>query len=229
MFDGRWRNTFEKGLQPVGVHIRQTGVKADHLTVAGLLVAGLASLSIANGFLRAGLVLVILTALLDVFDGAVAKAAGTTSTRGSFFDSVVDRVSDALLMGGVAWYLATTQSGRIAVLPLAVVAASMLVSYERAKAESLGFEARGGLMERAERLIVLGFGLLFDSLLVPVLWVMLALTIVTAAQRFVRVWNQASVPPPQRPLRMRWRSRRVPRSTRRVWRRRGVGTRQHLR
>ena len=49
----------------------------------------------------------------------------------------------------------------------------MLVSYERAKAESLGFDARGGLMERAERLIVLGFGLLFDSLLIPVLWVML--------------------------------------------------------
>ena len=54
----------------------------------------------------------------------------------------------------------------------------MLISYERAKAESLGFDARGGLMERAERIIFLGLGLLFDSLLVPVLWVMLVLTAV---------------------------------------------------
>ena len=78
--------------------------------------------------------------------------------EGRFFDSVADRLTDALLFGGVAWFLATTEPGRIAVLPLAVLAASMLISYERAKAESLGFDARGGLMERAERIIVLGFG-----------------------------------------------------------------------
>lgn len=228
MFDGRWRTTFEKGLQPVAAQVRDTGVKADHLTAAGLVVAGIASLTIANGYLRTGLVLVILAALLDVLDGAVAKASGTASRRGAFFDSVADRVSDALLMGGVAWYLSTVHTGRIVVLPLAVVAATMLVSYERAKAEALGFEARGGLMERAERLVALGFGLLFDSLLVPVLWAMLGLILFTAGQRFVRVWRQASVPPPQRPLRMRWRSRRVPRSTRRVWRRRGVGERHRL-
>ena len=69
----------------------------------------------------------------------------------------------------------------------------MLISYERAKAESLGFDARGGLMERAERIIALGVGLLFDSLLIAVLWVMLVLTLVTAVQRFVKVWQQASV------------------------------------
>jgi CDP-diacylglycerol---glycerol-3-phosphate 3-phosphatidyltransferase len=222
MFDGRWRSTFEAGLQPVGSQIRRTGVTANHLTMLGLVMAGLAAVTIANGYLRAGVLLVALTAFPDVLDGAVAKASGTASPRGAFFDSVADRVTDALLMGGVAWYLASTQSGRIAVLPLAVVAASMLISYERAKAESLGFDARGGLMERAERLLALGFGLLFDSLLVPVLWVMLALTLFTAGQRFVRVWRQASAPPPARPLRGRWRTRRVARSTERVWRRRPV-------
>ncbi|MGH9214342.1 MAG: CDP-alcohol phosphatidyltransferase family protein [Acidimicrobiales bacterium] len=220
MFDGRWRSTFETGLRPVGAHIRQTGVTANHLTATGLVMAVIASVTIANGFLRAGLVLLVLTAVPDVLDGAVAKASGTASPRGAFFDSVVDRVSDALLLGGVAWYLASAESGRVAVLPLAVLAASMLVSYERAKAEGLGFEARGGLMERAERLLALGFGLLFESLLVPVLWVMLVLTLYTAGQRFVRVWQQASVPPPARPQRGRWRSRRVARSTQQVWRRR---------
>lgn len=220
MFDGRWRSTFETGLRPIGAQIRRTGVTANHLTTTGLVMATAASVTIANGFLSAGLVLLVLTAVPDVLDGAVAKASGTASPRGAFFDSVVDRVSDALLLGGVAWYLSSTQPGRVAVLPLAVLAASMLISYERAKAEGLGFEARGGLMERAERLLALAFGLLFENLLVPVLWVMLVLTLFTAGQRFFRVWQQASVPPPSRPLRGRWRSRRVARSTRQVWRRR---------
>jgi hypothetical protein len=77
-------------------------------------------------------------------------------------------------------------------LPFAVLGASLLISYERAKAESLGFEAKGGLMERAERIVVLCAGLAFSFLLVPVLWVLLALTLVTAGQRFVKVWRQAT-------------------------------------
>ena len=68
----------------------------------------------------------------------------------------------------------------------------MLISYERAKAEALGFHARGGLMERAERLALLGLGVLFETLLVPILWLMLVLTAFTAVQRFVVVWRQAS-------------------------------------
>ena len=201
MFDGRWRQSFEAGLKPVGANIRRTGITADHLTATGVVMAAAASVAIANGALRAGLLLLVLCALPDLLDGAVAKASGTAGPRGAFFDSVSDRVTDALLLGGVAWYLATTHPGRIAVLPMAVLAASMLISYERAKAESLGFDARGGLMERAERIILLGVGLLFDSILIGVLWVMLVLTLVTAGQRFVKVWQQASVarPTPRRP------------------------------
>ena len=82
---------------------------------------------------------------------------------------------------------------------MAVLALSMLITYERARAESLGFQARGGLMERAERLVLLGVGLAFD-ILVPVLWVMLVLTAFTAVQRFVKVWRQAT---PERPRRTR--------------------------
>jgi CDP-diacylglycerol--glycerol-3-phosphate 3-phosphatidyltransferase len=225
MFDGRWRSTFEKGLRPIGAQIRRTGITANHLTTTGLVMAVAASVVIANGWLHIGLVLLFLTSVPDVLDGAVAKASGTASPRGAFFDSVIDRVSDALLLGGVAWYLAATQPGRVAVLPLAVLAASMLVSYERAKAEALGFDARGGLMERAERLALLALGLLFEALLVPVLWVMLVLTLDTAVQRFVKVWRQASAPQVQ-PLGARWRQRRVARSTQRAWRRRPLATRR---
>jgi CDP-diacylglycerol---glycerol-3-phosphate 3-phosphatidyltransferase len=219
MFDGRWRSSVEKGLRPVGANIRRTGITADHLTVTGVVVAAGAAVAIGAGALELGLLLLVLCAVPDLLDGAVAKASGTAGPRGAFFDSVSDRVTDALLLGGVAWYLAGVHDGRIAVLPMAVLAASMLVSYQRAKAEALGFDARGGLMERAERIIALGIGLLFESLLVPILWLMLALTLVTAVQRFAKVWRQASAPRPTATA-TRWRARRASRSTERAWRRR---------
>jgi CDP-diacylglycerol--glycerol-3-phosphate 3-phosphatidyltransferase len=218
MLDGRWKPDIERGLRPVGANLRKAGITADHLTATGLVMAVAASVAIANGALRAGMLLLVLCAIPDVLDGAVAKASGTAGPRGAFFDSVADRVTDALLLGGTAWFLATRHGDHMAVLPLAVLAASMLISYERAKAEALGFEARGGLMERAERIVVLAFGLLFDSLLVPVLWVMLALTLVTAVQRFVKVWQQASsTTPVVRPAR-RWRPRRTARPRASSWR-----------
>ena len=223
MFDGNFRAEAERKLQPVGQQLKRTGITADHITLLGVAISIGAAVAIGAGALRAGLALLILTALPDLLDGAVAKASGTASKRGAFFDSVADRFTDAMLLGGVAWYLSTSHPGRIAVLPLAVLGASMLISYERAKAESLGFDAKGGLMERAERMILLGFGLLFNVILIPVLWVMLALTMVTAAQRFVKVWKQASATVPAKPERQRLRtqrkSRQVARSTTRQWRR----------
>ena len=224
MFDGRFRAEAERTLKPVGQSLKRTGITADHLTVMGILMALAAAVAIGNGALRLGLLLLVLTALPDLLDGAVAKASGTASTRGAFFDSVADRFTDALLFGGVAWYLATTQPGRLAVLPMAVLGASMLISYERAKAEALGFHAKGGLMERAERLIALGIGLLFNQFLVPILWLMLVLTLITAGQRFAKVWTQATqantVLASRGTMRSRAQTRRVARSTTRQVRRR---------
>ena len=98
-----------------------------------------------------GLLLVVLAALPDLLDGALAKASGAASQRGAFFDSTVDRITDAVLLGGVAWYLASNESAHLTLLPFAIMALSSLISYQRAKAESLGLDAKGGLMERAER------------------------------------------------------------------------------
>jgi CDP-diacylglycerol--glycerol-3-phosphate 3-phosphatidyltransferase len=207
MFDGRWRTGVERGLEPVGASLRRTGISADHLTAAGLVLAAAAAVTIGAGWLVLGVVLLVAAALPDLLDGAVAKASGTASTRGAFFDSVADRVTDSLVFGGVAWYLATSRPGsRIVMLAVAVLATSSLVSYQRAKAESLGLDARGGLMERAERIIALAFGLAFSVLLIPVLWVMLVLTSLTAIQRFVKVWRQASSPPKVARSASRWRN-----------------------
>jgi CDP-diacylglycerol--glycerol-3-phosphate 3-phosphatidyltransferase len=197
MLDGRWRSNAERLLDPLGRGLHRIGVSADGLTVVGLLVAAATAVAIGQGHLMLGFVGVILTGVPDLLDGSVARYSGKAGPRGAFFDSVSDRVADALLFGGVAWYLAA--EGRyLPVLVLAVLACSMLITYERARAESLGYSARGGLMERAERMVLLAVGLCFD-VLVPVMWVILALTAVTAVHRFVMVWRQASVAPPEPP------------------------------
>ena len=192
VFDGNLRSAVDKVLDPIGVVLWRLKITADALTILGILVAVAGAIVIGRGHLFAGFICLLLTGIPDALDGAVAKAAGTASVRGAFFDSVSDRVTDSLLFSGIAWHLAIEEPGRIMMLPVALMATAMLVSYQRAKAESLGFDAKGGIMERAERFIALAVGLLFDDILIPVLWVMLVLTGITACQRFVKIWKQAS-------------------------------------
>lgn len=192
MFDGSFRTAFEKGMAPIGKSVQQAGVSPDAITAAGVVMAGACAVAIGFGQFPLAVLLLALTGLPDALDGAVAKAAGKAGPRGAYLDSVSDRLSDALLFAGCAWYLAGTDNPRMAMLPFGVYIAASLVSYQRAKAESLGYEAKGGLMERAERFIALGFGLLFSSLLVATLWVMFVLTVITALTRFNKVWRQAS-------------------------------------
>ena len=192
MFDGNFRKGVDRVLDPVGVALSRIGISANALTGLGIIIAGIGSVLIGQGRLFLGFIFLILTGLPDALDGAVAKASGTSSVRGAFLDSVSDRVTDILLFCGIAWYLASNEPGRIMMLPVAVMGAAMLISYQRAKAESLGFDAKGGIMERAERFIVLALGLLISDILIPVLWVMLVLTIITAIQRFIKVWKQAT-------------------------------------
>ena len=194
MFDGRWRDAVDRSTGPVGIALHRRGITADVLTATGLVSASATAVAVATGHLHIAIVLLILTGLHDLLDGPVAKAAGTSSVRGAFFDSVTDRVADALLMGGVSWYLISQGKGHLAVLPLAVLGVTALVSYERAKAESLGISAKGGLMERAERMILLGIAFIDSALLVPILWIMLVLISITAVARFVKVWKLASAP-----------------------------------
>lgn len=195
MFDKRCRSEVERSLRPVGSGIGRIGVSADQLTLAGLLLSLVVAVVIGSGYLGLAALLLFISCMLDILDGAVAKASGTASPRGAFYDSVADRISDSAVLGGFAWYLASVQGAHAALLPMAVLGASSLVSYERAKAESLGYSAHGGLMERAERMLALGACLVFSMIMVPVLWVMLVLTLVTAGHRFAMVWRQASSPP----------------------------------
>ena len=201
MLDTRWRAGVERGLRPAGARLRQVGISADQITLLGLAASVACGLVIASGRLGWGAFFLVLAGMTDVLDGAVAKSGGTAGPRGAFFDSVCDRVSDGVVLGGAAWYYAGRQP-HLAVLAFAVALFSLLVSYERARAESLGFNGKGGLMERAERMVVLGVGLTFGYL-TAALWVLLVLTGVTVVQRFVLVWRQAT-PATERPARPSW-------------------------
>lgn len=204
MLDGQFRKNIDAWVKPVGMSVKRAGIPADAITVVGLLMSVGCAIAIGAGALHLGLLLMVLSGIPDLLDGAVAKASGQSGRRGAFFDSVTDRVTDGLLFGGVAWYFTTISNGPLPLLPFAVYVSAALVSYIRAKADALGFDAHVGLVERAERFIVLGFGLMFPSLLVATLWVLLGLNMFTAGQRFVAVWKQASA---ERPA-VRPRSRR---------------------
>ncbi len=220
MIDGRRRRAASEGSASgrhfgIGAGLASIGVSADAITALGIVLAGVTGVLIGMGHLWTAVVLLIVGGLMDTLDGVVAKAAGTSSVRGAFFDSVADRVADGLIFGGVAWHLLVGHNPRLALLPIAILAVSGVISYERAKAESLGLSARGGLMERAERLILLGLALLINVVLVPLLIALLVLSCCTAMGRFLRVWRQADRPVPTiRPARVlrpgrvesRWRT-----------------------
>ena len=192
MFDGRWRDGVDRTTGPVGQALHRHGITADVLTATGLISATATAALVATGHLHLAIIMLIITGLHDLLDGPVAKAAGTASVRGAFFDSVTDRVADAVVMFGASWYLLSQGDGHLALLPMAILAVTALVSYERAKAESLGLQARGGLMERGERMFLFGVGCLSSAIFVPVLWILLVLVSFTAIARFVKVWNAAS-------------------------------------
>ncbi|MFK8023667.1 MAG: CDP-alcohol phosphatidyltransferase family protein [Ilumatobacter sp.] len=222
MFDGSFRKPVDAAVKPIGQALRKTGLTPDHLTIVGLLVGIGAGVAIGAGRLWLGAALVVLAALPDLLDGALAKASGSSSQRGAFFDSTVDRVTDMFLLGGIAWYFATDPDAapELPLLPFAIAGVSSLVSYQRAKAESLGIDAKGGLMERAERIIAILVGLVINVLLIPILWIMLVLTTITAGQRFWKVWRQADVAPATRERIEMRRSRRASRRVARTERRR---------
>jgi len=207
MFDGNFRTAFERGMAPIGKSLHKAGVSPDLITALGVLMAAGCGVAIGLEQYPLAVLLLALTGLPDALDGAVAKAAGRSGPRGAFLDSVSDRLSDGLLFAGAGWNLAGSGNPRMAMLPFALYIAASLVSYQRAKAESLGYQASGGLMERAERFIALGFGLLFSPLFVATLWAMLVLTVATAVFRFIKVWRQASGRPIQ-PRRATRRARR---------------------
>jgi CDP-diacylglycerol--glycerol-3-phosphate 3-phosphatidyltransferase len=106
---------------------------------------------------------ILLGGLADIFDGRIARARGLTSRYGAFMDSTLDRFAEGFSFIGVTWYLSHSPVG--AALSAAAISGSLLVSYTRARGEAVGVTGTGGVMQRAERLVLLALGALADTAL----------------------------------------------------------------
>src|SRR5205823_14270624 len=122
------------------------------------------------------------------FDGSLARASGQVSTFGAFLDSVIDRYSDLVVLLGIVVLYAHMSHMRGAIVAMAGLIGSMMVSYTKARAESIGVRCTVGLMERPERMICLIAGALLD-LLEPALWLLAVLSNLTALQRIAFTWR----------------------------------------
>lgn len=219
MFDGQFRKQVDATVKPIGRGLARAGITPDVITMVGLAMSLAAAIAIGAGAFSLGVLLVALTGIPDLLDGAVAKASGRSSVRGAFFDSVADRVTDAMLFAALAFHFASTgEPAWVVLLPVAGYATASWVSYVRAKADALGFDAHVGLVERAERIILLVVGLLFGgAVLVGMLIAIVVLNLITAGQRFWAVWSQATDATPtlsaRRDERAERRRRRIARST----------------
>lgn len=186
------------------------------VSLIGVALSGAAATAIALGPLRIGGICVLLASIFDMFDGAVARVQHKSSVFGAFLDSTLDRYAEgALLLGVILHAMRVEHAGTTLTwtVALAYVAAilSLVVSYTRARAEGLGLECKVGLMERPERVVLLGAGLLIgnDAWL---LWVLVALVVttgITGLQRILHVRHVSSLastpatrvtPPAQRGL-----------------------------
>ena len=159
------------------------------LTCIGLVINFGAAYLVAIDHFFLGGVLLLVSGLFDILDGALARLIDQATKFGAILDSIVDRISEAaILCGLLIWYLPRGVILEI-VLIFAVLVGSFLVSYIRARAEGLGLQCQVGLFTRAERVIVLAMGLLVNQVFI-VLWILLVFICVTVAQRLLHLWKQ---------------------------------------
>ena len=159
------------------------------LTVAGLFVNIGAGIYLGMGYLVVGGCLICLGGFFDIFDGAVARVSNRVTKFGGFLDSVIDRYSDTFLLGGVIWYYSRQGALGYTLLTLIVLMGSLLIPYSRAKAETFLKRCNIGLMERAERTILLALGSIVNIMPVA-LWILAVLTHVTVIQRIHYTWKE---------------------------------------
>jgi len=181
---GRYRERIRAWTDPVGRGLFRLRLRPNHLTVIGLGVSFLAASAFSAGRTRAAGLLLIVAGLCDFFDGALARVSGQVTPFGAFLDSVIDRYSDLLVLLGIVVLFARMPHTRGAIVAMAGLIGSMMVSYTKARAESIGVRCTVGMMERPERMICLIAGALL-GLLEPALWILAILSNLTALQRIL--------------------------------------------
>jgi CDP-diacylglycerol--glycerol-3-phosphate 3-phosphatidyltransferase len=196
----RVKRVYLRLIEPVAEWLVRHDVQPNTITTIGTLCSVIGGIIYGTGHIRTGGWFLGLTALFDVLDGMVARRTNRSSLFGAFYDSTLDRVADGFVLGGLAVFFSTRPGWQgtpmVAVCVLALIGA-FVTSYTRARAEALGIDAKVGLLQRPERVVLLSapqafFGLALDGLVLIGIIVLLAITAwVTALQRVAAVRGAA--------------------------------------
>lgn len=193
------RAPLSKVVNPLGRSLAGAGVTPDMVTVFGTIGATASALGFfTRGSFFTGTLLVWFFVMLDMVDGAIARVAGLGSRFGAVLDSSCDRIADAAVFGSLAWWFARHDHPALLAACLLCLVLGSLTSYIKARAEGMGMTANVGIAERAERLIIVlvGTGLTGWPFRVPyaqaiALWLLVAASTITVAQRFATVYKQS--------------------------------------
>lgn len=184
------RLRFKNVLDPIGHFLNRLGIAPNTLTLAGLAGNFVGAWFLAQGNFVVGGVILFLMGPLDALDGTMARLLGEPSALGAFVDSVTDRYSEIFIYAGLIYFYLSTQNALMVLLAFAALSGSFMVSYNRARAQSLGYEAKQGVLTRMERFAVLVAGLIFGFTEVAI-FIIAILANITALQRILVVRRQA--------------------------------------
>lgn len=190
-FTDRLRVAFSQPLEKIGSYLAARNIQANWITLTGVIGTLIGSMLVSQGWLVVGGSVILVVGILDAFDGAVARASQSPKQFGAFLDSVSDRYIEIFIYGGLLFYFMQSDNNLGMIFSYIAVAGSVLVSYVRARAESLGLEAKVGILTRVERMVVIGPAILFNIPLIGVILVGV-LANFTALQRFFHVWQQTN-------------------------------------
>lgn len=192
MFTARFQAWVRARARQVVPALRALHLTPNALTIAGLVICAGSAVLVALGDLVAGGVVLFVASAFDILDGALARVMGKTQRYGAFLDSTIDRYAEAFTYIALLYYFLFRQHATLEpMLVIVALTGSLLVSYVRARAQSLGFTVNGGWLARPERVVITVIGLIVAPLLVWALWVLAVLTNVTVLQRIWLVWQQA--------------------------------------
>ena len=189
-FSDYLRLWFKWFLDPIAGFFLRLGFTPNMMTMLGLLGNTIGAFFLARGEMLTGGLFVLLMGPVDALDGTMARLRGEASDFGAFVDSVTDRYSELIIYGGLLYYFLNLGDITGGLLVFVAAAGSVLVSYVKARAEGLGYEAKVGLLTRAERYIVLAPALLFSQLYVG-LGIIAVFANITALQRIFYVRKNA--------------------------------------
>ncbi|MGH4011506.1 MAG: phosphatidylinositol phosphate synthase [Pseudonocardiaceae bacterium] len=192
------RASVSRFLDPAGCWLLRAGIGPDAITLTGALGTVASALwFFPRGQLVAGAIAVSVFALFDLLDGAVARARGYGTPFGTVLDATCDRIADGALFAGLTWWCFEVADDRVlAVAALFCLVSAQVISYIKARAEATGLSADGGMVERAERLIITLLGAGLTGLGVPfaldiALWSLAVAQLVTVTQRMLAVRRSA--------------------------------------